>query len=229
MPLAVPAGTTVICMSSFVVRSVRADEWRVPRGSGWQRFEDPAAPIAFLETNEESRGQAGLLLAGAGGRGSQRGCEERQQIIAEGPDGEWVGNVVVLIEEAGTTDWAGFPVERKQGHLVGVYMRPEHRGCGADGGALRRGLGVGVGGRRGAGAASGAREQRAGGGFLPEGGVPGEWMDCARARECRGAGAGVRHRQAVIQACGSVELREGRRRTTDCPSTAYSPWHGNQE
>ncbi|MEV5081792.1 GNAT family N-acetyltransferase, partial [Streptomyces sp. NPDC056159] len=46
------------------------------------------------------------------------------------PNGEWVGSVTVLVEEAGTTDWAGFPVERRQGHVVGVYVRPEHRGCG---------------------------------------------------------------------------------------------------
>lgn len=36
--------------------------------------------------------------------------------------------MVVLLEEAGTTDWAGFPVERRQGHIVGVYVRPEARG-----------------------------------------------------------------------------------------------------
>ena len=36
----------------------------------------------------------------------------------------------MLIEEAGTEDWAGFPVERKQGHVVGVFVRPEYRGIG---------------------------------------------------------------------------------------------------
>jgi GNAT superfamily N-acetyltransferase len=51
-------------------------------------------------------------------------------VIAEAPDGQWVGTVTVLLEEPGTTDWAGFPVERKQGHLVGVFVRPEERGSG---------------------------------------------------------------------------------------------------
>ncbi len=36
----------------------------------------------------------------------------------------------MLIEEAGSEDWAGYPVERRQGHVVGVFVRPEHRGNG---------------------------------------------------------------------------------------------------
>ncbi len=36
----------------------------------------------------------------------------------------------MLVEEAGTTDWTGSPVERRQGHVVGVYVRPEWRGSG---------------------------------------------------------------------------------------------------
>lgn len=61
---------------------------------------------------------------------SAEGADGSQQIIAEGPDGEWVGTATVLLEEAGTTDWAGFPVERKQGHVVGVFVKPEERGSG---------------------------------------------------------------------------------------------------
>jgi GNAT superfamily N-acetyltransferase len=53
-----------------------------------------------------------------------------RKIIAEDPDGVWAGTVTVLLEEAGTTDWAGCPVERRQGHVVGVFVRPEHRGTG---------------------------------------------------------------------------------------------------
>ncbi|WP_330289211.1 GNAT family N-acetyltransferase [Streptomyces sp. NBC_00576] len=116
-------------MSSFVVRSVRADEWRAAKGLRLAALRDPAAPIAFLETYEEAEARPDSFWQERVAAAAE-GMRERQQIIAEGPDGEWVGNVVVLIEEAGTTDWAGFPVERKQGHLVGVYMRPEHRGCG---------------------------------------------------------------------------------------------------
>jgi GNAT superfamily N-acetyltransferase len=36
----------------------------------------------------------------------------------------------MLIEDAGTTDWAGFPVERRQGHVVGVFVLHEWRGGG---------------------------------------------------------------------------------------------------
>ncbi|MEV0471128.1 GNAT family N-acetyltransferase, partial [Streptomyces prunicolor] len=34
------------------------------------------------------------------------------------------------VRQAGTVDWAGFDVERKQGHVVGVFVRPEVRGIG---------------------------------------------------------------------------------------------------
>jgi GNAT superfamily N-acetyltransferase len=58
------------------------------------------------------------------------GADGARQFIAEAPGGEWVGSVTMLVEEAGTTDWAGVLAERRQGHAVGVYVRPEHRGCG---------------------------------------------------------------------------------------------------
>ncbi|MDX2548936.1 GNAT family N-acetyltransferase [Streptomyces sp. WI04-05B] len=116
-------------MSSFVVRPVRADEWRAAKELRLAALEDPVAPLAFLETYKEAAARPDSFwqerVAGAA-----EGQQERRQVIAEGPDGEWVGSVVVLIEEAGTTDWAGLSAERKQGHVVGVYMRPEHRGCG---------------------------------------------------------------------------------------------------
>ena len=41
-----------------------------------------------------------------------------------------MGTLTVLIEEAGTTDLAGFPIERRQGHVIGVFMRSDHRGIG---------------------------------------------------------------------------------------------------
>ncbi|MDX3455296.1 GNAT family N-acetyltransferase [Streptomyces sp. ME02-8801-2C] len=116
-------------MSSFVVRSVRADEWRAAKKLRLAALQDPIAHLAFLETYEEVVGRPDSFWQERVQRGAE-GATGAQQIIAEGPDGEWVGGLVVLVEDAGTADWAGFPVERRQGHIVGVFMLPEHRGCG---------------------------------------------------------------------------------------------------
>ena len=122
-------GTTVTAMSSFVIRSVRVDEWRAAKGLRLSALRDPLAQLAFLETYEDAVGRPDSFWQERVQRGAE-GATGAQQIIAEGPDGEWVGGLVVLVEEPGTTDWAGFPVVRKQGHIVGVFMLPEHRGCG---------------------------------------------------------------------------------------------------
>ncbi|MFJ2563416.1 GNAT family N-acetyltransferase [Streptomyces sp. NPDC087568] len=114
----------------YVVRAVRAEEWPAAKALRLVALQDPVAHLAFLETYDDAMARpdsfwqertAGASVGSAGGA---------RQFIVEGPDGEWVGSVTVLVEEAGTTDWAGFPVEGRQGHVVGVYVRPEHRGCG---------------------------------------------------------------------------------------------------
>ncbi|MFI1048561.1 GNAT family N-acetyltransferase [Streptomyces griseoruber] len=116
-------------MSDFVVRGIRTDEWRPAKALRLEALKDPAAAIAFLETYEDAAArpdsfwQERALRAG-GAAGGVR------QFVAEAAGGEWIGTVTVLVEEAGSVDWAGLPVERRQGHVVGVYVRPEWRGGG---------------------------------------------------------------------------------------------------
>ncbi|WNM36185.1 GNAT family N-acetyltransferase [Streptomyces sp. Li-HN-5-11] len=114
---------------NYKVRSIRADEWPQARALRLASLQDPVAHLAFLETYEQAAARPDSFWQERAARSSE-GAADAQQIIAEGPDGEWVGTLTVLIEEAGTTDWAGFPVERKQGHIVGVFVRPECRGIG---------------------------------------------------------------------------------------------------
>ncbi|MET8078868.1 GNAT family N-acetyltransferase [Streptomyces sp. NPDC005303] len=114
---------------SYVIRSVRADEWPAAKELRLAALRDPVAPLAFLETYEEAAAHSDSFWQERTARGAE-GADEAQTIIAEAPDGQWVGTVTVLLEEPGTTDWAGFPVERKQGHIVGVFVRPEERGSG---------------------------------------------------------------------------------------------------
>lgn len=114
---------------SYQVRSLHADEWPRARTLRLAALQDPVAPIAFMDTYESAVAQPDSFWRERAER-SAEGATGAQQIIAEGPDGEWVGTVTVLIEKPGTADWAGAPVERLQGHLVGVFVRPGHRGIG---------------------------------------------------------------------------------------------------
>ncbi|MYR59400.1 GNAT family N-acetyltransferase [Streptomyces sp. SID625] len=113
----------------YLVRAIRADEWPAVKALRLEALQDPVAHLAFLETYEEAVERPDSFWRERAA-GAAEGSTEVRQFIAEGPDGTWVGSVTLLMEEAGTTDWAGFPIERRQGHLVGVYVRPEHRGCG---------------------------------------------------------------------------------------------------
>ncbi|MFE5045451.1 GNAT family N-acetyltransferase [Streptomyces sp. NPDC056637] len=112
----------------YVVRPVRPEEWEAVREIRLAALRDPAAPIAFLETYETAvarpeefwRERAGWFeLDGSG-----------HQFIAEGADGRWWGSVTVRVEEAGAPLVFGDTSEVRQAHLVGVYVRPEHRGSG---------------------------------------------------------------------------------------------------
>ncbi|MFD3842801.1 GNAT family N-acetyltransferase [Streptomyces sp. NPDC058642] len=119
---------------AYVVRPIRADEWPAVKELRLVSLRDPAAPVAFLETYEKALTHPDSFWQerAAGAAGEFGGA---RQFVAEAADGTWVGSVAVLMEEAGSTDWAGFTVERNQGHVVGVYVRPEWRG-----GAVARAL-----------------------------------------------------------------------------------------
>jgi GNAT superfamily N-acetyltransferase len=116
-------------MSSYVIRSVRADEWPAVKELRLAALRDPIAHLAFMETYDDAVAKPDSFWKERTA-GSSEGATGVQQIIAEAPDERWVGTVTVLMEEPGTTDWAGVPVERKQGHLVGVFVQPEERGSG---------------------------------------------------------------------------------------------------
>ncbi|WP_406008126.1 GNAT family N-acetyltransferase [Streptomyces sp. NBC_00637] len=116
-------------MYTYVVRAVRADEWAAVKALRLRALKDPAASIAFMETYEvaEARPDSFWQERAAGAAEGNAGV---RQFVAEAEDGKWAGTVTLLVEEPGTLDWAGFPVERRQGHVVGVYVRDEWRGGG---------------------------------------------------------------------------------------------------
>ncbi|MEU5314731.1 GNAT family N-acetyltransferase [Streptomyces sp. NPDC021562] len=125
--------------SEYVVRAIRADEWEDVKRLRLVALRDPVADIAFLESYEEALARPDSFYQDrAAGSAAEAGAA--RQFIAEAADGTWVGSVTVLIEEAGSKDWAGFPVEQRQGHLVGVFVRPEHRGNGLIGALFDAGI-----------------------------------------------------------------------------------------
>ncbi|MFJ8012484.1 GNAT family N-acetyltransferase [Streptomyces sp. NPDC096339] len=112
----------------YVIRAVRGDEWEKVKELRLVALRDPAAAVAFLETEENALSQEDAFWQQrAAGAAEGRGA---RQFIAEAGDGRWVGSATVLIEAQGATDYFGEVVEQQQGHVVGVFVRPEQRGSG---------------------------------------------------------------------------------------------------
>ncbi len=105
-----------------LIRTVRPDEWEKVKELRLTALSDPAAPIAFLSTYDEAVVQSDEFW--------QERARSSTSFIAEGPDGEWAGNVTVMVELPGVDGSFGAPATVPQTHLVGVFMRPEHRGTG---------------------------------------------------------------------------------------------------
>ncbi|MFI9777618.1 GNAT family N-acetyltransferase [Streptomyces sp. NPDC051956] len=112
----------------YVVRPVRSQEWEAVREIRLASLRDPAAPIAFLETYETALARPEELWRERAGRFELDGSA--RQFVAEGVDGRWWGSVTVLVEEAGAPLAFGETSDVRQAHLVGVYVRPEHRASG---------------------------------------------------------------------------------------------------
>ncbi|MBQ0891337.1 N-acetyltransferase [Streptomyces sp. RM72] len=113
----------------YLIRSIRADEWPAVKELRLRALRDPLADLAYLETYDDAAARPDSFWQERAAGGAE-GASGAQQLVAVGPGGLWLGTLTVIVEEAGTTDWAGFPVERRQGHVVGVFVRPEWRGSG---------------------------------------------------------------------------------------------------
>ncbi|NEB76838.1 GNAT family N-acetyltransferase [Streptomyces sp. SID14478] len=112
----------------YEIRPVRPDEWRALKELRLDALRDEVAPIAFLESYEEALARPDAFWQDRAA-GNSHGTSARM-FVAQDPDGRFVGSVVLLVEEAGSIDLFGAPVERRQGAIVGVYVRPEARGAG---------------------------------------------------------------------------------------------------
>jgi GNAT superfamily N-acetyltransferase len=112
----------------YVIRPVRAEEWAKCREIRLAALQDPAAPIAFLESYEQAferpdgfwQDRTSTAATGVVSR----------QFIAEAPDGRWVGTLTVLVERPAGEVRFGEAATMDQTHVVGVFVRPEARGAG---------------------------------------------------------------------------------------------------
>lgn len=94
----------------YEIRARRPDDWEAARDLRLTGLKDPASSVAFVNTYETEAAFTEDVW---------RHRAETPAFVAVDGSGEWVGTVTVLVEE-----------EERQTHLVGVFVRPEHRGTG---------------------------------------------------------------------------------------------------
>ena len=118
--------------TTYDIRPVRAEEWRQVKDLRMHALQDEAAPIAFLTTFAEAKArddESWQTQTANGSVDAGNGAGSRQ-FVAIADDGTWVGTTVLLVERAGTEDFSGSRIDRDGGHVVGVYVHPDHRGAG---------------------------------------------------------------------------------------------------
>lgn len=113
--------------TEYEIRRVRAEEWPQVKQLRLEALRDPVAHLAFLETLEEGLARPDELWQkrARDGAVSDRVCN----VMAVAGDAP-VGQVVVLITPAREADYMGTTADHPRAGLVGVYIRPEHRGAG---------------------------------------------------------------------------------------------------
>jgi RimJ/RimL family protein N-acetyltransferase len=112
---------------SIEIRRVRADEWAAVRALRLDALRDPAANVAFLESYDESAARPDELWQQ---RTVDASAGERVLQLIATADETWVGTLTVLVQAPGSTDHHGEAVGALRANVVGVYVRPEHRGTG---------------------------------------------------------------------------------------------------
>ncbi|MFF3399148.1 GNAT family N-acetyltransferase [Streptomyces sp. NPDC002659] len=112
----------------YVIRPVRAEEWAKARELRLSALQDPAAPIAFLETYEQAVERPDGFWQDRTATAAEGVAA--QQFIAEAPDGRWDGTLTALVERPAGEVRFGEAAKTDQTHLVGVFVRPEARGAG---------------------------------------------------------------------------------------------------
>ncbi|WP_223172686.1 GNAT family N-acetyltransferase [Microbacterium sp. NIBRBAC000506063] len=112
---------------TFSVRRVRTDEWPRVRALRLEALQDADAAIAFLDNHASSAARPDDFWRERA-ENAASGDAAAQFIAEEGDD--WIATVTVLRRAAGEADHHGLPLPHARADVVGVYMRPSHRGRG---------------------------------------------------------------------------------------------------
>ncbi|WP_028660868.1 GNAT family N-acetyltransferase [Nocardioides insulae] len=117
-------------MTDYQIRPIRASEWRAIRELRLTALQDEVAGIAFLDTYDEALVRPDeFWQQRAHGSSVDNPEPASRQWVAITEAGEWVGTTVALIERPGERGAIG-AITASGGHLVGVYIHPDHRGNG---------------------------------------------------------------------------------------------------
>ncbi|MGH3309408.1 MAG: GNAT family N-acetyltransferase [Streptomyces sp.] len=102
---------------AYTIRAVRGEDWEQLRELRLAALADPVASVAFHETYEGLAAQGEEFWRRRAAQGTQGSLAET--FIGEDDEdgGSWAGSTTVL-DEGDTA------------HVVGVYLRPAHRGTG---------------------------------------------------------------------------------------------------
>jgi len=104
-------------LGMYKIRAVRGEDWERLRELRLAALADPVAAVAFNETYVRAAARSDDFWRSRAAQGAQGMLAET--FIGEDDEdgGRWAGSVSVLDEG-------------ESAHVVGVYLRPEHRGTG---------------------------------------------------------------------------------------------------
>jgi len=113
------------------VRRILASEWRDVRALRIEAVADPDAGIAFLESPAQVAAHSDEFWRERTRRAAVSADSAQFVAIDGGADAPaWVGSLSVLIRKPGIIDHLGHTVRTERADIVGVYVRPSHRGDG---------------------------------------------------------------------------------------------------
>jgi ribosomal protein S18 acetylase RimI-like enzyme len=113
---------------SPAVRRIDAAEWELVRALRLEATADPDAAIAFLESHDEVAARPEVFW-----RERTRTAADSEtvaQFVVQ-VDDHAVGSLSVLIKATGQADHLGRIMDDRRAFVVGVWVRPDHRGSGA--------------------------------------------------------------------------------------------------
>lgn len=112
---------------TLTIRRVEAGDWRRVKELRLQAVSDPDAAIAFLSSYTETAAEDDDFWR-ARTENAATGAGAAQFVAIDGDT--WIGTLTVLRRRSGSVDHHGRVLAEDRGDVVGVYVRPDHRGSG---------------------------------------------------------------------------------------------------